>query len=257
MQSTIRQMFGIILTMALVLGAGATFGAEVLKIGAGAAATENILKKIEFPFTTASGIKLDITDSGPIQAFKDLNAGSIHCAIGGVAFQDWMEMMEKSGHPIPDKSVYKNWVIGEDKIKILVNSDIKVTSLSKEQLAAIFTGKTTNWSQVGGPDKPIIVVLGSEIPGTQAVFRQQIMGNAEYTKNPQMGTTAEDVKSRVVRNSGAIGLGTVSQVDYLINSPATPAISRPVTLITKGAPSEAVKKLIDFVNGEGQRFIPK
>jgi len=257
MHSTIRHAVMAIVAMALVFGTGATCRSEVLKIGAGAAATENILKKIEFPFTTATGIKLDITDSGPIQAFKDLNAGAIHCAVGGVAFQAWMEMMEKSGYPVPDKSIYKNWVIGEDKIKILVNSDIKVTTLSKEQLAAIFTGKTTNWSQVGGPDKPIIVILGSEIPGTQAVFRQQIMGGAEYTKNAQMGTTAEDVKSRVVRNSGAISLGTLSQVDYLINSPATPTISRPVTLITKGAPSEAVKKLIDFVNGEGQRFIPK
>lgn len=257
MHSTVRQAVMAMIAMALVLGTGATCKSEALKIGAGAAATENILKKIEFPFEKASGIKLDITDSGPIQAFKDLNAGSIHCAVGGVAFQDWMDMMEKSGYPIPDKSVYKNWVIGEDKIKVLVNTDIKVAALSKEQLAAIFTGKTTNWSQVGGPDKPIVVVLGSQIPGTQAVFRQQIMGNAEYTQNAQMGTTAEDVKSRVVRNSGAISLGTLSQVDYLINSPATPSISRPVTLITKGAPSEAVKKLIDFISSDGQRFIVK
>lgn len=256
-KSSLRYMFKIIVTAIFVLGVGASCWAEELKIGAGAAATENILKKIKFPFERDTGIKLDIIDSGPVQALKDLNAGKIHCAIGGVALVDWMDMMEKSGYPITDKSAYKDWVIGEDKIKVLVNTDIKITTLSKEQLTAIFTGKSTNWSQVGGPDKPIVVVLGSQIPGTQSVFRQKVMENAAFTKNAMMGTTAEDVKSRVIWNSGGIGLGTLSQVDYQVNSPATPTIARPITLITKGAPSEAVKKLLDFINGQGQQYIIK
>lgn len=255
--STAKYVFKTIFTAIFVLGLGASCWAEELKIGAGAAATENILKKIKFPFERDLGIKLDLIDSGPVQALKDLNAGKIHCAIGGVAFVDWMEMMEKSGYPIPDKSLYKDWVIGEDKIKVLVNTDIKMAALSKEQLTAIFTGRSTNWSQVGGPDKPIVVVLGSQIPGTQSVFRQQVMGNAAFTQNAMMGTTAEDVKSRVIWNSGGIGLGTLSQVDYQVNSPATPPIVRPITLITKGAPSEAVKKLLNFIDNEGQHYIIK
>lgn len=253
----VRHVFTVIVVATFILGINSFCGAEVLKIGAGAAATENVLKKIKFPFEKGSGIKLDIIDSGPVQAFKDLNDGKIHCAIGGVTFADWIVMMEKSGYPIPDKSVYKDWVIGEDKIKALVNTDIKVTTLSKEQLVAIFTGKATNWSQVGGPNKPILVILGSQIPGTQSVFRQQILGNAAFTQDAMMGTTAEDVKSRVVRNSGGIGLGTLSQVDYLVNSPSTPVVSRPITLITKGTPSEAVKKMIDFINTDGRLYISK
>jgi hypothetical protein len=81
------------------------------------------------------------------------------------------------------------------------------------------------------------------------------MGATEFTKDSMMGTTAEDVKSRVIRNPGAIGLGTLSQIDYLVNAPAIPDIGRPITLITKGTPSEGVKKMLDYINGSGQRYI--
>jgi phosphate transport system substrate-binding protein len=246
-----------IVATALILATVSASWSEEIKIGTGAAAAENIFKKIKFQLAKSLDIKLDIVDSGPIQALKDLDAGKIHCAVGGVAFPDWMDMMAKDGYPIADPSVYKNWVIGEDKIKILTNTDVPVASLSKEQLVAVFTGRVQNWLQVGGPDKPIVVVLGSKIPGTQSVFRKHIMGNAEFTPNAMTATTAEDVKSRVIRNSGAIGLGTLSQVDYLINSPTTPDIGRPITLITKGAPSEGVKKMLDYISGDGQRYIVK
>ncbi len=242
---------------ALIMGMASASWSEEIKIGTGAAAAENIFKKIKFQLAKNLDIKLDIVDSGPVQALKDLDAGKIHCAVGGVAFPDWMEMMAKEGYPIADPSVYKNWVIGEDKIKILTNTDVPVTSLSKEQLVAIFTGKHQNWQQVGGPDKPIVVILGSKVPGTQSVFRKQIMGSAEFTPKAMTATTAEDVKSRVIRNPGGVGLGTLSQVDYLVNSPTTPDIGRPITLITKGAPSEGVKKMLDYISGDGQRYIVK
>jgi phosphate transport system substrate-binding protein len=250
-----RHLLKILLVLICLMGPVALSWSDEIKVGAGAAATENIFKKIEYPLQKSQGIKLNIIDSGPIQALKDLDAGSIHCAVGGVAFADWMEMMKKDGYTIPDSSAYKSWVIGQDKIKVLTNTDVKVTALTKEQLLAIFTGRIKNWSQVGGPEKPIVVVLGSKIPGTQSVFQKNIMGNAEFTKEAMMGTTAEDVKSRIIRNAGAIGLGTLSQVDDLVNVPTAPEVSRPITLVTKGAPSENVKKLIDYINGDGQRYI--
>ena len=252
-----RQLRTTLLIAACLLGLTSTSWSEEINVGAGAAPTENILNKIAFPMQRALGIKLNIIDSGPVQALKDLDAGKLHCAAGGVAFPDWMEMMKKDGYNIPDPGVYKSFVIGEDKVKVLVNKDIPVKSLSKEQLAAIFTGKSKNWSQVGGPDKPIVVVLGNKIPGTQSVFQKQILGSAEYTKEAMMGTTADDVKSRVIRNSGAIGLGTLSLVDYQISVPTTPDIGRPITLITRGMPSESVKKLIDYISSDGQQYIIK
>lgn len=238
-----------------ISGITSTALAEEVKIGTGAAATENIFNKIMVPMEKANGVKLVIMSSGPVQAFKDMDAGIIDAAVGGVILPDWMAMMEKEGYAIPDKTLYHAWSIGKDAIKVFTNKDVTVSALSKEQLTAIFTGKTKNWSEVGGPDMPVVVIVGSKIPGTQSVFQKQIMGDAAYTQNAVEGTTAEDLKARVIATPGAICLGALAQVDETINAPAIPVIERPIMLITKGAPSAGLQKMLDYISGDGQQFI--
>lgn len=239
--------FKVIVALMLFGGVAGTVLAEEVKIGAGAAPTENILKKIKDPMEKANGLKLVLISNGPSQALKDLDSGTIDAAVGGLSFPDWMVMMEKEGYAIPDKSIYRSRIIGKDVIKVLINKDVTVSTLSKEQLTAIFTGKTKNWSEVGGSNIPVVVVLGSKIPGTQAVFQKKIMNGEAYTQDAVEGTTAEDLKKRVQATSGAISLGAMSQVDDTINSPTIPEIGRPITIITKGATSDKIQKMLDFI----------
>ena len=256
-QQWIARSFKALLGMVLVVGIAQTALAEEVKVGAGAAPTENVFNKIKDPMAKAIGLTVVVISNGPSQALKDLDAGSVDAAAGGVTFQDWMTMMEKEGYAIPDKGAYKSRVIGKDVVKVLTNKDVSVSALSKEQLTAIFTGKTKNWKEVGGPDMPIVVLLGSKIPGTQAVFQKQIMGGEAYTKEMVEGTTAEDLKAKVSSTSGAICLGPMSGVDATVNAPTIPEIGRPITLITKGEPSGGVKKMLDYLRGEGQQYIVK
>lgn len=245
--------------MALVL-TGSVVGtalAEEVKVGAGAAPTENIFNKIKEPMAKAIGVNLTVVSNGPEQALKDLDAGQVEAAAAGLTFPDWMDMMEKGGYAIADKSVYKNRVIGKDVIKVLTNKDVTVKSLSKEQLASIFTGKAKNWSEVGGPSLPIVVVTGTKIPGTLKVFKKQILAEAEYTKDAVEATDAADMKSKVVSTSGAVCLGTMAQIDATINAPEIPEAGRPITLITKGEPTGGVKKMLEYINGEGKQYIAK
>jgi phosphate transport system substrate-binding protein len=242
---------------ACILGMASAAWAEEVKIGTGAAATENIFNKIKDPMEKANGVKLTVVSSGPVQALKDLDAGTVDAAVGGLTFPDWMAMMEKEGYPISDKSIYKNRVIGKDKVKALTNKDVTVSALSKEQLTALFTGKAKNWSEVGGPDKAVVIILGSKIPGTQSVFQKQVLGDAAYTKEAVEGTTAEDLKTRVVSTPGGICLGAMSQIDATVNAPVIPEVGRPITLITKGAPSAGLQKMLDYISGEGQQYIVK
>jgi phosphate transport system substrate-binding protein len=248
--------FKAVVALMLFGGVMGTALAEEVKIGAGAAATENIFSKIKGPME-ATGVTLNIISGGPEQAVKDLDAGTVEAAVGGMTFPDWMAMMEKGGYAIPDKSVYKNRVIGKDVVKVLTNKDVTVTALSKEQLAAVFTGKAKNWSEVGGPSLPIVVIVGSKIPGTNSVFQKQALDGAAYTKDAVEGTTADDLKTRVVATSGAVSLGAQGQIDATVNAPAIPEFGRPITLITKGAPSAGVQKVLDFIAGPGQALIAK
>jgi phosphate transport system substrate-binding protein len=243
------------LAVLLVIGLSSGLWAQEVKIGAGAAPTENIFNKIMDPFQKATGITLKIVDSGPVQALKDLDNGLLDAAAGGLTFGDWMDMMVKEGYTIADRSVYKNRVIGKDVVKVFTNKDVTVSTLSKAQLTAVFTGRAKNWSEVGGPSLPIVVMLGSKIPGTQNVFQKQAMDGAEYVADAMKGTSAQDLKEKVKATSGAVCLGPMTLADASINVPAIPEIGRPITLITKGAPSSGLQKVIDFINGEGKQYI--
>jgi phosphate transport system substrate-binding protein len=231
--------------------------AEEVKVGAGAAPAENVFEKIMGPMEKATGIKVVLISNGPVQALKDLDKGLVDAAAGGVTFPDWMAMMDKEGYAVPDKAAYKFRVIGKDVVKVLTNKDVAVKNLSKDQLKSIFTGKIANWKEVGGPDKPVVVLLGSKIPGTQAVFQKQIMDGEAYTAQAKEGTTADDLKTKVAAISGAVCLGPMSVVSDATNAPQIPEVGRPITLITKGEPSGAVLKMLDYIRGEGQKYIVK
>jgi phosphate transport system substrate-binding protein len=229
--------------------------AEELKVGAGAAPCENIFRKIAAPMEKAIGLKLSLIDCGPSEALKNLDQGSVDAASGGLTFEDWMAMMDKEGYKIPDKNAYKYRVIGKDIIKVIVHKDTTVRKLSREQLEGIFSGKITNWKEVGGPDLAIVVVWGNKIPGTNAVFQKQIMHGGSYTSKVLQATTVIDVKEKVSTTRGAVGLSSVGNLDSSILAPEIPETGRPITLITKGAPSPTVLKMLDFLQGEGQKYV--
>lgn len=229
--------------------------ADEIKIGAGAAPTENVLKPIKEPFEKATGIKLQIISSGPKIALQDLEKGAVDAAAAGLSFDDWMDLMKKEGAEIKDPSSLQQVNIGKDRIIVLINKDNPVSKLSKEQLKGIFTGKITNWKDVGGKDMPIIVVWGMLIHGTNSLFIKNMLDGESPTKDILEATTAEDVKQKVASNPEAVGIGPVAVIDSTVKSPETPEISRPITLLTKGKPSINVQKLIDFIKGEGQKYI--
>lgn len=229
--------------------------AQEIKVGAGAAPTENILSKIKGPMEKSIGLKLTVISNGPVEALQDLDKGTVEAASAGLTFPDWMSLMEKTGYNIADKSAYKSRVIGKDLIKVIAHKDVSVKSLSKEQLKGIFTGKIANWKEVGGPDLPIKIVWGTKIPGTNSVFEKQVLDGEPYLKEVIEATTAEDIKGKVSQTPGAAGLGPVSIVDASVCVPELPEIGRPITLVTKGAPSENVLKMLEFINGEGQKYV--
>ncbi len=249
----------------LIAGLGLSFGvasvaAEEIKVGGGAAPIENIFKKVEEPFEKATGLQLTLTSEGPDQAFINVEKGAIDVAAGGLSFEAWLELMQQKGHPIANPKDYKAQVIGRDRIKVLANKDVAaVKSLSKEQLKGIFTGKIANWKEVGGPDLPIVVVFPTKMTGTNKLWQEKIMGDAEWAKaNLKEVAEASDLKKMIAGTPGAVGAGPLASQDQSsLHSPETPEVGRPVTALTKGAPSANVQKLFDFIAGEGQKHIAR
>lgn len=229
--------------------------AEELKIGAGAAPTENVLKPVESAFEKATGLDLSILASGPKQAFIDLERGAVDAAAAGLSFDDWVALLKKEGVAVSDPAAYRQVVIGKDRIVVIVHKDNPVTKLGKEQLTGIFTGRITNWKEVGGKDAPVLVVWGGLTQGTNSMFVKNIMDGAKPSSDVIVATTAEDIRQNVAANPEAVGFGPQAILNGTVRSPETPEVARPITLITKGAPSGKVQKLIEFIRGDGSRLI--
>jgi phosphate transport system substrate-binding protein len=151
----------------------------------------------------------------------------------------------------------------------IVNNDVaeSVKSLTKQQIIDIFTGKTTNWKEVGGPDEAVVLVTRPETSGTRALFKEFALdGNDEATnaslETDDSGTLLQSVASQ----KGAIGYVALS---YLVNNDtvSTMAIdgveptlentyngTYPVWgyehMYTNGEADGAVKAYIDYVMSE-------
>lgn len=229
--------------------------ADEVRIGAGAAPTENVLKPVKSAFEKSTGLTLAVISNGPKQAFLDLDRGNVDAAAAGLSYEEWQNLMKKEGNEIKSPAAFPSVLIGKDRIVVITHKDNRIEKLSKEQLQGIFTGKFANWKDVGGKDMPILVVWGTLVPGTNSMFVKHMLDGAAPTKEVLEATTADDIKDKVKTNLEAIGIGPAAIVDAQVWSPQTPEIARPITLLTKGAPSPKVQKLIEFIKGEGAKLV--
>lgn len=105
----------------------------------------------------------------------------------------------------------------------VVNKDLGITNLTTDQLVSIFTAKTTNWKDVGGPDEAILLVTRPSSSGTRALFKTWALNGADEASNASLetddsGTLLQTVES----NKGAIGYVALS---YLVNDDKVQAVA--------------------------------
>ena len=108
----------------------------------------------------------------------------------------------------------------------IVNNEVKeggVTNLTKDQLISIFTGETTNWKDVGGPDEDIVLVTRPTSSGTRATFEKYALDGNEEASNASMETDDSGVLLQNVKDTkGAIGYVALS---YLTGDPGVSTVS--------------------------------
>ncbi len=238
-----------------VLTLGISAFAEEIKLGGGAPPLEKAINPVKSHFTNATGINLTSTAYGPKFAIIDLEKGVIDAAVLFLSPDEVSGLVKKENIEIKDMSLIKSAVVSEDRIVIIVNNDNPASKLTKEQAKDIFTGKIDNWKQVGGKDMPIIVVFGNLIKGVNELVSKKIMDGEKYTSDVLTVDRAADVINAVKSNPEAVGLASEGLMDGSVKPLAEPKISVPVIIYTKGQPSPKVQKLIDFVRGEGKKYI--
>ncbi len=192
--------------------------------------------------------------------------------IGGASREVKPAELESGIIPVP---------IALDCLVMVVNSDVTIENLTEEQLAKIFTGRITNWKEVGGGDREINVVTREESSGTFGTFMDMIVipayGKKEKVKSDSIVVSSNgDMITKVASTPSSIGytgLGYVSQLEnaggkvIMLNS-VTPsektvkdssyALSRKLYIVYKGEIEEGSfkKVFIDFLLGKtGQSLV--
>ena len=169
-----------------------------------------------------------------------------------------------------------------DGLAVVVNPSNIIDRLTLDQLAGIFTGKITNWKELGGKDERIVVLSREVNSGTHVYFKEHVLrkndpnSKEEFAPGALMLSSSQAIADEVAGNSSAIGyygMGYISAkqkpvaiakdekseyvepvIENVVNGKYP--ISRPLFLYTNGAPQGLVKKFIDFtLSKEGQEIV--
>jgi len=106
---------------------------------------------------------------------------------------------------------------------VVVNKDVKVSSLTQAQIQDIFTGKVTNWKQVGGQDLKIEVIHRAASSGTRATFKDTILaGQAENDAIGTMQDSNGNVEKAIASTNGSISYLALSYLSDEVKKNVTP-----------------------------------
>ena len=174
------------------------------------------------------------------------------------------------------------FVVARDAIAVIVNPENPVSRLSLPQLSKIYSGQITNWREVGGENRPIVLLSRETNSGTHVYFLQNVLrlGNAGdktlFSPDTLLMPSSEGISAEVRQNPNAIGYDGLGYVTpdlktvavavkdggpYVMPSIATVndktyPIARDLYMYTHGTPTGLVKEYLDWIMAaEAQKVV--
>lgn len=145
-------------------------------------------------------------------------------------------------------------VVALDGLAVVVNPANPVQGLTIKQIADIYTGKITNWKELGGPDEPIVVISRDTNSGTYETFdtlvlaQSKIVGSAEY-----MGSNGA-IRERVMSTPAAIGYVGIGFIEGVKALEVNGVVPTPETVVDKTYP--VARNLYMYTNGRPKDGTP-
>ncbi|MDD5538696.1 MAG: PstS family phosphate ABC transporter substrate-binding protein [Candidatus Omnitrophica bacterium] len=218
-----------------------------------------------------------VTGGGSGTGFSSLISGTCDIAMASRNIKDKEIALAKQ------KGIDPNEIrVAMDGLAVVVNPANPVGRLTLDQLAQIFTGKITNWKEVGGEDEKIVVLSREVNSGTHVYFKEHVLrkgdpnSKEEFTPGALLLSSSQAIADEVAGNPSAIGyygMGYISPkqkpvmvakdaaseyeaptIENVVNGKYP--ISRPLFLYTNGQPQGLVKKFVDAcLSKEGQEIV--
>lgn len=149
----------------------------------------------------------------------------------------------------------------KDRLAVVAHAQVTVHNITEAQLQGIFSGDITNWSQLGGPDRPLVVVIPSSESAAYKNFSAQVLKGRElyYDLMTSRSTMVAEVIRRIPWSLSFVARGAVfgrppggKIVSINGMTPEDPAYPYEETyyLVTRGKPEGLVKKFIHYTESD-------
>ena len=217
----------------------------------GSTSMESVVKALAEAFMEANpDVTVNYSGTGSGTGIESATAGTCDIGLSSRALED----AEKSSGAVEN-------IVALDGVAVVVNPNNGVEDLTVEQIAQIFKGEITNWSELGGADGQIAVFGREAGSGTRGAF-EEIVGVKDACKYTNEYSSTGDVIGNVASNPNGIGYASLSAVNNSVKAvkvggvapseatvlDGTYAIQRPFVMVTKeGAElSPAAQAFLDF-----------
>lgn len=225
----------------------------------GSTSMEKVIKAVNGAFMEKNkGVTVNLNLTGSGTGIQEASEGK--CDIGN------------SSRKLKDEEAEKldATVVGLDGIALVVNPVNKLEDISLQDLAKVYSGEITNWKELGGDDKAIVVIGREDGSGTRDGFESIVMGDKEPKYAQELESTGSVINA-VATTDGAIGYASLANVDETVKAlkiggvEATEEnvksgayeVQRPFICATlKGSDNKLVKAYLDFIlSEEGQALV--
>lgn len=225
----------------------------------GSTSMEKVIKAVNGAFMEKNkGVTVNLNLTGSGTGIQEASEGK--CDIGN------------SSRKLKDEEAEKldATVVGLDGIALVVNPANKLEDITLQDLAKVYSGEITNWKELGGDDKAIVVIGREDGSGTRDGFESIVMGDKEPKYAQELESTGSVINA-VATTDGAIGYASLANVDETVKAlkvggvEATEEnvksgayeVQRPFICATlKGSDNKLVKAYLDFIlSEEGQTLV--
>ncbi len=222
-------------------------------------------------------VRISVTGGGSGTGIAALVNGTVGIANASrqIKEEEIAEAQSKGVNPVEH-------IIARDAIAVIVNPENPVSELTLQQISDIYSGKITNWTEVGGEDRPIVKLSRETNSGTHVYFLETVLrlGNSDdktlFSMDTLLLPSSEGIISEVRDNPNAIGydgLGYVPDDLKMIAIAKEPggayvlpaietvndksyAIARDLYMYTDGEPAGLVKEYLDWIlSDEAQQIV--
>jgi len=251
-------------TLAALLASGKTNAQDKIVID-GSTTVGPIAKAFaEYYMERNPGVAISVSESGSGNGAKSLINGACHIATMSRAMKEneLAAAKEKGVTPVAH-------VVAMDGIALVVHPSNPVQGLTLDQVRNIFRGLITNWKELGGPDRPIVVISRDTNSGTYETFEELVMKKEKMGEKTEYVGSNGAIRQRVLTTPAAIGyvgLAFMEGVKALTINGVEPSadtviagtypVARPLFMYTNGQPEGHVAAFLGLKDTkDGHRLI--